>query len=451
MCNTSAKPLFTGRELLTLIWPLVVEQLLAVTVGMADTVMVSSVGEEAVSGIALVDSINILFIQIFSAMATGGAVVASQYLGRQDRESACSAAKQLLYTALILSLVILAAAYPFQRSILSGIFGSIEPEVMANAQTYFGLSLLSYPFLALYNGGAALFRAMGNSRISMLTSLLMNVVNIGGNAILIYGCGWGVAGAATASLFSRALSAVLITVLICRPHQMISVHRLFRPEFRPAMVRRILSIGIPGGVENGMFQIGKLIVQQLVSTFGTFAISANAIANNIASVVNVPGTAIQLALITVVGRCIGAQDYGQAVSYTKRLLGFTYLSMGTLNLLLLLTAHPLVGVFHLSTQATAAAEQVLYLFAVCSMLLWPLSFITPNALRAAGDAKFTMVVSMVSMWVFRIGFSYLLADDWGLGLGLLGVWMAMVIDWVARAAVFSLRFLRGKWKNLQVI
>ena len=172
MCNTSAKPLFTGRELLTLIWPLVVEQLLAVTVGMADTVMVSSVGEEAVSGIALVDSINILFIQIFSAMATGGAVVASQYLGRQDRESACSAAKQLLYTALILSLVILAAAYPFQRSILSGIFGSIEPEVMANAQTYFGLSLLSYPFLALYNGGAALFRAMGNSRISMLTCLL---------------------------------------------------------------------------------------------------------------------------------------------------------------------------------------------------------------------------------------------------------------------------------------
>lgn len=443
--------MFTGRELFTLIWPLMVEQLLAVTVGIADTVMVSSVGEEAVSGIALVDSINILFIQIFSAMATGGAVVASQYLGRRDRDSACCAAKQLLYTSLVLSLAIMVSALPFQRPLLAAIFGSIEPGVMTNAQTYFGLSLASYPFLAVYNSGAALFRAMGNSRVSMLTSLLMNVVNIGGNAILIYGFDRGVAGAAAASLVSRALSALIMTVLICRGSNTIAVYRLFRPEFRPSMIRRILSIGIPGGVENGMFQIGKLIVQRLVSTFGTFAISANAIANNIASFVNVPGVALQLALITVVGRCVGAGDYDQAVSYTKRLLGITYLSMGTLSLLLLFTAHPLVGLFHLSAEATAAAEQVLYLFAVCSLLLWPLSFTTPNALRAAGDAKFTMIVSMISMWIFRIGFSYVLADSRGLGWGLMGVWIAMIIDWIARAAVFSFRFLHGRWKERQVI
>ena len=293
---------FSNHALVRLLVPLVIEQLLAVTIGMADTVMVTSVGEAAVSGISLVDSINILFIQVFSALASGGAIVTAQYLGRQERKNACIAAKQLLYATTALAAIIMAVALIFHRALLRLIFGNIDPAVMENAIVYFQLSAVSYPFLAVYNAGAALFRSMGNSKVSTLVSFLMNVVNIGGNAVLIYGFHWGVAGAATASLVSRAMAAVIMLVLICHKNNPIHIEKVWKPELHFDMIRRILKIGVPNGVENGMFQIGKLIVQGLVATFGTSAIAANAIANTIASFINTPGTAIQLGLATVVGQ-----------------------------------------------------------------------------------------------------------------------------------------------------
>ena len=443
------RPLFTTRSLRNLILPLVVEQFLAVTIGMADTVMVASVGEAAVSGISLVDAINILLIQVFSALATGGAVVASQYLGRGERDNACAAAKQLVYAIFIMATVIAVPAVLFSEQLLHGVFGNIEPAVMQNAQTYFVLSVLSYPFLALYNGGAALFRAMGNSKTSMLTSLLMNIVNISGNAILIFGLGWGVAGAATASLVSRILGAAVILILACRKDLPVHIHRLWRPELHPGMLRAILGIGLPNGMENGMFQIGKLIVQRLISLLGTAAIAANAIANTIASFSNIPGMAIGLAMITVVGRCVGAQDYEQAVGYARKLMKVTYLATGALNLLIFVLIGPLVSMFALSPAAVEGAREILYVCTVCTIFIWPLAFALPNVLRAAGDAKFTMLVSMFSMWTFRVGFSYIFVV--GLQMGVLGVWFAMIIDWVVRSAIFTTRFLRGKWKQARVI
>lgn len=440
---------FSNHALVRLLVPLVIEQLLAVTIGMADTVMVTSVGEAAVSGISLVDSINILFIQVFSALASGGAIVTAQYLGRQERKNACIAAKQLLYATTALAAIIMAVALIFHRALLRLIFGNIDPAVMENAIVYFQLSAVSYPFLAVYNAGAALFRSMGNSKVSTLVSFLMNVVNIGGNAVLIYGFHWGVAGAATASLVSRAMAAVIMLVLICHKNNPIHIEKVWKPELHFDMIRRILKIGVPNGVENGMFQIGKLIVQGLVATFGTSAIAANAIANTIASFINTPGTAIQLGLTTVVGQCVGGRDYGQAVYYTRKLLWLTYGLMGVLNIAVFLVAGPLVGLFHLSAAAAADARAVLYTFTVASILIWPLSFSLPNALRAAGDARFTMIVSMVSMWVFRIGFSYLLGG--AAKMGLMGVWVAMYIDWLVRSIVFTIRFARGKWKELRVI
>ncbi len=440
---------FSNHALVRLLVPLVIEQLLAVTIGMADTVMVTSVGEAAVSGISLVDSINILFIQVFSALASGGAIVTAQYLGRQERKNACIAAKQLLYATTALAAIIMAVALIFHRALLRLIFGNIDPAVMENAIVYFQLSAVSYPFLAVYNAGAALFRSMGNSKVSTLVSFLMNVVNIGGNAVLIYGFHWGVAGAATASLVSRAMAAVIMLVLICHKNNPIHIEKVWKPELHFDMIRRILKIGVPNGVENGMFQIGKLIVQGLVATFGTSAIAANAIANTIASFINTPGTAIQLGLTTVVGQCVGGRDYEQAVYYTRKLLWLTYGLMGVLNIAVFLVAGPLVGLFHLSAAAAADARAVLYTFTVASILIWPLSFSLPNALRAAGDARFTMIVSMVSMWVFRIGFSYLLGG--AAKMGLMGVWVAMYIDWLGRSIVFTIRFARGKWKELRVI
>ena len=303
----AASPLFSANDLKKLILPLIAEQFLAITVGMADTVMVSSVGEAAVSGISIVDQINTLLIQVFAALATGGAVVASQYLGRRERNHAVESAKQLYYVTLLLSLFIGVVCVVTNRGLLSFIYGRVEPDVMENAATYFWLSALSYPFIALYNAGAALFRSMGNSKVSLYASLGMNVINIGGNALLIYGLHWGVAGAAAASLLSRLAAAVMVTVLLLNPGHPIYLHELHKPTFHPGMVKSILRIGIPTGLENGMFQVGKLLVAGMITTYGTAAIAANAVCNNVTSMNNIPASAIGLAAVTVVGRCVGAR------------------------------------------------------------------------------------------------------------------------------------------------
>ena len=439
-------PIFSADALRRLIIPLVVEQFLAMTIGMADTIMVTSVGEHAVSGVSLVDNISTLLINVFSALATGGAVVAAQYLGSRDEENACSAAKQLFYAIGALSAATMAVCLLFREPILRLVFGHLEESVMEAAMTYFLLTALSYPLLAIYNAGAALFRAMGNSKVSMLASLLMNIVNIGLNAILIYGVGIGVAGAGFGTLFSRLAGAVLMTWLICQHGHRIHIDRLLRFEFRKQLVKKILRIGIPNGLENGMFQIGKLLVLGLVTPLGTSATAANAIANSVAGVVNVPGNAISLSLITVVGQCMGAGDSRQAVGYTRKLMAIVYLAMGTLSVLLFFFAAPVVGLFGLTAAAAAMAVEVLRWCALFDLVFWPMSFSLPNALRASGDAKFTMIVSMCSMWIFRIGFSFLLVPQ----IGLLGVWVSMFIDWIVRAVVFFIRFLSGRWKNIRI-
>ncbi|WP_417093370.1 MATE family efflux transporter [Intestinimonas timonensis] len=440
-------PLFSADALRRLIIPLVIEQFLAMTIGMADTIMVTSVGEHAVSGVSLVDNISTLLINVFSALATGGAVVAAQYLGSRDEENACSAAKQLFYAIGALSAATMAVCLLFREPILRLVFGQLEDNVMEAAMTYFLLTAISYPLLAIYNAGAALFRAMGNSKVSMLASLLMNIVNIGLNAILIYGADIGVAGAGFGTLFSRLAGAVLMTWLICQHGHRIHIDHLLHFEFRGQLVKKILRIGVPNGLENGMFQIGKLLVLGLVTPLGTSATAANAIANSVAGVVNVPGNAISLSLITVVGQCMGAGDSKQAVRYTRKLMTIVYLSMGTLSVLLFFFAAPVVGLFGLTPGAAVMAIQVLRWCAVFDLIFWPMSFSLPNALRASGDAKFTMIVSMCSMWIFRIGFSYLLVPQ----IGLLGVWVAMFIDWIVRAVVFLNRFLSGRWKTKTVI
>lgn len=440
-------PLFSSAALRKLIVPLVVEQFLAMTIGMADTIMVTSVGEHAVSGVSLVDNISILLINVFSALATGGAVVAAQYLGSRDEPNACAAAKQLFYVIGALSTATMAVCLLFREPILRLVFGHLEESVMEAAMTYFLLTALSYPLLAVYNAGAALFRAMGNSKVSMLASLLMNIVNIGLNAILIYGVGIGVAGAGFGTLFSRLAGAVLMTWLICQHGHRIHIDHLLHFEFRGQLVKKILRIGVPNGLENGMFQIGKLLVLGLVTPLGTSATAANAIANSVAGVVNVPGNAISLSLITVVGQCMGAGDSKQAVGYTKKLMAIVYLAMGTLSVLLFFFAAPVVGLFGLTAAAAAMAVEVLRWCALFDLVFWPMSFSLPNALRASGDAKFTMIVSMCSMWLFRIGFSFLLVPQ----IGLLGVWVSMFIDWIVRAVVFFIRFLSGRWKTKKVI
>lgn len=440
--------MFSNRALKRLIWPLVVEQLLAVTIGMADTVMVASCGEAAVSGVSLVDSINILLINIFSALATGGAIVASQYLGREDRENANLAAKQLLLSVGFLSTLLAVLALVGNQTLLDLLFGSAEADVMQNSYTYFFWSVISYPFLGIYNGGAALFRAMGNSKVSMRTSIIMNVLNVCGNALLIYVFQLGVAGAAISTLVSRALGAVVMVWLLhSKPHQNDKIHletlNIFRPNW--SMIRKILNIGIPNGLENGMFQIGKILVQGLIATFGTAAIAANAAANSVASLPQIPSIAVGLAMVTVVGQCVGAGEYEQAKKYTRRLTLLSYLCITVLSLLEMAGAHLLTGLFSLSPEATQMAVEVILWNGVFTILIWPASFTLPNGLRAAGDVRFTMGISVLSMWIFRIGFSYLLAQAFHMGL--MGVWFAMFIDWFVRAGLFIWRFASNRWRG----
>lgn len=442
--------MFSARDLSRLILPLVVEQILLVTVGMADTMMVSTVGEAAISAISLVDSINLLLINVFSALGTGGAIVTAQYLGREDDEKASQAAKQLLYVILAASTAVMAVCLAANRPILRALFGAVEPEVMEGSRVYFYITALSYPFIGIYNGGAAVFRAMGNSKVSMLCSALMNLINIGGNAIFIYGMGAGVEGAAVATLLSRAAAALVILWLLCKGRGRVQLNRLLKPEYDREMVRGILRVGVPGGLENGMFQVGKILVQGLVASFGTAVIAANALANNIVVIPHVSGNAVGLAMVTVVGQCVGAGEFGQAGKYMRNLTGLVYLTMGSLEVFLGLTAEFWVSIFRLPAETSAITVELIRSFVIFAIPFWPASFALPNGLRAAGDVRFTMLVSSVSMWIFRIGFSFFLCSP-AVGMGIMGVWVAMYIDWIARCAAFVWRFLSGRWKGRQVI
>ena len=441
--------LFSNRELANLIGPLVIEQLLAVFVGMADSIMVANVGEAAVSGVSLVDNIMILIINIFAALATGGAVVAGQYIGRKDEKSACKAATQLVWFVSLSAVAIMILVYFGKDIILNQVFGHITAEVKGHADIYLLIVTASIPFIALYNGGAAIFRAMGNSQVSMRVSLLMNAINVTGNAILVFGLRIGTAGVAIPTLISRMVAAIVITVLLCNQTRILHIERTLKIRFDGRMIRKILAIGVPNGLENSMFQLGKILVLSLVSTFGTYAIAANAVSNAIALFQILPGMAISLAITTVISQCVGANDYEQVHYYLKKLLAIIYVAMvGTVALIFL--ALPLIlKAYNLSDQTAAAATNIIHFHGISAMIIWPLSFALPAAYRAAGDAKACMYTSIVSMWIFRIGFSYLVGKY--MGLGVLGVWVAMVIDWVVRAICFIIRYFNGKWKHGAIV
>ena len=436
-------PLFSQKDLLRLAGPLLIEQFLAVTVGMADTMMVSRCGEAAISGVSLVDMINNLIIVLFAALATGGAVVVSQYLGAKEQEKANASAGQLILLSAVLGAVVAALCILFARPMISACYGSIDADVLDAGVLYLKITALSYPFLALYNAGAALFRSMGNSKISMQISVLMNIINIVGNAVCIFGLKMGVDGVAWPSVVSRVIAAVLILGRCYQKGHALTVPKTVKLD--TGMAKRILGIGVPSAFENSLFEAGRILVVSMISTFGTVQIAANAVANNLDGMGVIPGKALSLAMITVVGRCIGARDDEQAVYYTRKLTVWSYIAMSLSNGAILLFLHKLIGIYALSGETMVLSELLVRIHAGFAILLWTLSFVLPNALRAANDVKFTMIVSILSMAVWRLGFSYLLCVR--MGWGAVGVWIAMIIDWVCRVTCFVLRFRSGVWKT----
>lgn len=436
--------LFNNKALIALIIPLIVEQFLQAFVGLADSIMVASVGEAAVSGVSLVDTVMVLLINIFAALATGGAVVAGQYIGKKRPEVGCQAANQLMLVTFFSSVIVMIIGYLLRGFILHVVFGQISEEVLYNSNVYLLIVFASIPFIALYNAGAAIFRAMGNSKISMNTVLLMNTINLGGNALLIYGLDFGVEGVAIPTLVSRIVACVVILVLLFNEKYLIHFPKPFSFRLDGMLVKKILYIGVPNGLENSMFQLGKILVLSVVSGMGTASIAANAVSNNIAMFAVLPGMAAGFALVTVISQCVGANDYEQARYYTKKIIAMVYVLLILTNIVVLALLPFIMNIYNLSAEATAYTTKIVIYHSLCAMVIWPLSFTLANTLRAANDVRYTMFISIISMWTCRIGFSYVLGVY--LGWGIFGVWVAMTLDWLVRTIFFIVHYCRGKWQ-----
>ena len=433
--------LFTNKGLVSIIVPLMIQQVLTVAVGAVDTVMVAYAGEAAVSGVSLVNTLDVLLVMFFSSLVTGGAVVVAQTLGRKNMDDARSAAKQLLYVATAMALLVTVTVLTFRKPLLSLLFGSAEADVMYSAERYFFFVALSFPFLAIHSGVASIFQVSGNSVISMTVSFVTNLINIGGNALFIIALGKGSAGAAIATLICRIVGAGIMLVLINRKNHIFYIEKLlhYKPDLK--VIKEILRIGVPNGIENGMFQFGRLLTQSLISSMGTATIAANAVALTISNFQYMAGSAYSSAMITVVGRCVGAKEIEQAKYYSRLMAVLNYITLWMIVLVTVVFLSPIVSLYDLSTESSA--------------IMWPIGFMLPSAFRAAGDVRFPLIVSVITMWIFRVAGSYVLALDTvsvfglfsfkGLGMGVMGVWVAMTVDWVFRAALFLVRYLSGRW------
>ena len=440
---------FSNQALKKLLIPLVIEQILAMLVGMTDTLMVSSAGEAAVSGVALVDMVNYLMITILTAVATGGAVIVSQYLGSRQSDNAEKSAGQLVMISTVISLAIMAICLVFSRQLLHLLFGTVEADVMQAALTYFLITACSFPMLGIYNASAALFRSAGKTDVTMYVSLMMNTVNIIGDFIGVQLLGAGVAGVAVPTLISRGLAAVVITALAFRERNRIVLRWKNIVCWDAPLLGRILRIAVPNGIENGLFALGRVLVTSIVSQFGTVQIAANGVANSIDQIAIVVVNAVNLAIITVVGQCIGAGEPDQAQFYTKKLMKISYLSTGILGVVVCAALPLILRVYQLSESTMWYAAVLIVMHNILAFALHPTSFNLANSLRAAGDVRFTMYTGILSMLIFRLGSAVLFGIL--LNLGIIGVWIAMGMDWLARSVAFSVRYAGGKWRTIRSI
>lgn len=441
--------LFPRRALWMLLIPLIIEQMLNSLMGMVDTLMVSRVGAEAISAVSLVDSINNLVLQVFAAMAAGAAIICSQYLGRKDEKGCNDAAKQIVLTVVVISSVIMIIGVGFRKPLLHLIFGSAEEAVMTNAQIYFLITALSYPFIALFQAGAAFYRACGNSKFTMKTALIANVANIVGNTLFIFILQMGAAGAAVSTLISRALCAFVVFYALRKPGYAIQLKNYFsiRPDLN--LIVKILAIGVPSGIENGMFQFGKLAIQSTVSSLGTAAIAAQAMTIIFENVNGMAAVGIGIGLMTVVGQSIGAGRQEEAKYYIVKLAGYAEVAMIISCILVYIAARPVTVLAGMSEESTALCMQMILAITIVKPLLWVPSFTPPNGLRAAGDVRFSMITATLTMWLCRVALSIFLMRV--VKTGPIGVWYGMFADWGVRGVIFTIRFVRGKWLRFKVI
>ncbi len=440
---------FSGKDLQKMIIPLFLEQLLVMLVGMADTLVVSYAGESAVSGVSLVNQFNTIFIYLFTALASGGAVVISQYVGRNENDSAGESASQLLLFSTLFSVIIADLVLVGNQSMLRLLFGRVEDSVMQACITYLRISAYSYPALAVYNAGAAVYRSLGKTSVTMYLSIASNLINVVGNIIGVFVLRAGVAGVAWPSLIARLFSAVVITVLCFQKKNDVVYRARWIFRWDGELMKRILHIAVPNGIENGIFQLVKVALSSIVALFGTYQIAANGVAQSIWSMAALAGVSMGPAFITVIGQCMGNRDVEAAEYYFKKLTKITLLLSTAWNLLIFLLTPVFLQFYALEPQTKQLVIWLVLIHNVFNAAAFPFSGALSNGLRAAGDVKFTMYVSIASTILGRLVLSYLLGIT--LDMGVIGIALAMVCDWIIRAVIFFRREKSGKWKAFQVI
>lgn len=447
--DVSIVHMFSNIDLRKLLIPVVIEQVLNSLMGTADTMMVSNVGSAAISAVSLVDSINVLVIQVFVALSAGGTIVCSYYVGHKNLDRARDGAKQLIFVVTFISVTLAAVCLIFCYPLLSLIFGKVEAAVMEASQTYFFITALSFPFIALYDAGASIFRAQGNTRGPMTVSVISNVLNIAGNAVLIWVFHMGVAGAALATLFSRAFCAVVVLYQLRNKKHEIFVRDYLKIRPNGAVIGRILALGIPSGIENGMFQFGKLAIQSTVSTLGTAAIAAQAMTNILENLNGIAGIGIGIGLMTIVGQCLGAGREDEAVYYIKKLTLIGEVVVAVSCLFVFALARPVTWLGGMEAESARMCIYMVTWITIVKPIVWSLAFIPAYGMRAAGDVKFSMILSCISMWAFRVSLCTFLCRY--MGVGPMGVWIGMFTDWTVRGLVFLWRFHSRKWLTKRVV
>ncbi len=441
--------LYSNKDLRDLMYPLLVEQTLAFGLGLADSMMVAQVGEAAVSGVSLVDFVMALLIGVFAALAGGGAVIVGQYFGHKEPDRANDSAAQMTKFAFWFSVAIMVAIYALREAILGGLFGAISQDVRAAADTYFTIVVASIPFIALYNCGAAVFRTMGNSRLPMQIVLMMNLMNVAGNALLVFGFHMGVAGIAIPTLISRAGAAAVVMVLAHKKTLTLYIRNWLLVKTDFPMLKKILRVAAPFGFENGMFQFGRLLVLTIVSRFGTAAIAANSVGSSIGFMQTLPGMAINIGFAVVIARCIGANDEEQARWYARKIMKLIHCAF-CISCFSVIAAMPLLmKIYNLSPEAEHMVWVIVVSHGVLQLMMWPEAFSLPVAFRGAGDARYPMVVAIATMIGARIMTAYIFAVP--LGMGMLGTWYAVYVDWVVRIIFYLPRYFRGTWLKYRAI
>ena len=441
--------IFSNIDLRKLLIPLIIEQLLNSLMGTIDTIMVSNIGSSAISAVSLVDSINVLIIQLFTALAAGGAIVCSHYVGSRKYDTAKESAKQLIVVTTFIALVITVIFMVIRNPMLKLIFGQIEEDVMKASKIYFVYTALSFPFIALYDAGAAVFRAQEDSKTPMRISVVSNVMNVAGNAILIWGFHMGVAGAAIATLLSRVFCGIVIIIKLRKDDNRICVRNYREYRFDGGMIKKILLIGIPSGIENCMFQFGKLAIQSTVSTMGTVAIAAQAMTSILETLSGVGGIGIGIGLMTVVGECLGANRKDEAKYYIKKLSLLGEIVVASSCVIVFVLTKPVILIAGMESESAKLCFKMICAITVVKPLVWTMSFIPAYGLRAAGDVRFSMILSCCTMWLFRVTLCIYLARVYGMGP--MAVWIGMFTDWTIRGIMFFGRIKSGRWLRHSVV